>query len=106
MSEWYDKRLLILGCGNILFGDDGFGPEVARRCLDECPIPPDVAVLNAGTSVRNILFDVLLSENKPSRLSPRRLPRKKLQSPGSRGLRQKQNQRKKPGRQRPLLGPE
>jgi len=25
--EWYDKSILILGCGNRLLGDDGFGPE-------------------------------------------------------------------------------
>lgn len=68
MSDWYDKRILILGCGNILFGDDGFGPAVAGRCLEECAIPPDVSVLNAGTSVRNILFDVLLSEDKPLKI--------------------------------------
>ena len=65
MDEWHDKRVLILGCGNVLFGDDGFGPAVARRCREECRVPPDVSVLDAGTSVRNILFDVLLSRNKP-----------------------------------------
>ncbi len=27
--EWYDKSVLILGCGNVLFGDDGFGPAIA-----------------------------------------------------------------------------
>lgn len=68
MDDWFDKRILILGCGNILFGDDGFGPAVARCCLAECPIPSDVSALNAGTSVRNILFDVLLSERKPSKI--------------------------------------
>jgi coenzyme F420 hydrogenase subunit delta len=66
VAEWYDKRTLILGCGNVLFGDDGFGPAVARQCSRDCLIPPDVAVLNAGTSVRKILFDVLLSEEKPA----------------------------------------
>ena len=68
MSDWYDKRILILGCGNILFGDDGFGPTVARYCLKHCQIPSDVSVLNAGTSVRNILFYVLLSADRPSRM--------------------------------------
>ena len=66
MDEWHGKRILILGCGNILFGDDGFGPAVARRCRESCSIPPDTSVLNAGTSVRNILFDVLLAEEKPA----------------------------------------
>jgi len=29
------KENLILGCGNPLFGDDGFGPEFVRRIKDE-----------------------------------------------------------------------
>jgi len=68
MDDWFGKRVLILGCGNVLFGDDGFGPAVARHCLEECQLPTDVSILNAGTSVRNILFDVLLSEDRPSRI--------------------------------------
>lgn len=68
MDEWHDKRILILGCGNVLFGDDGFGPAVARRCRERSAIPRDVSVLNAGTSVRNILFDVLLSATRPARI--------------------------------------
>ena len=66
--EWYDKSTLILGCGNILIGDDGFGPAVAQRLRSEFTIPSDVCVFDAGTSVRNILFDTLLSDKKPSRI--------------------------------------
>jgi len=68
VADWYNKRTLILGCGNVLFGDDGFGPAVAEYCQRNCAIPADVCVLDAGTSVRNILFDVLLSDVKPSRI--------------------------------------
>ena len=28
-----DKNILVFGCGNILFGDDGFGPRVAEELL-------------------------------------------------------------------------
>jgi coenzyme F420 hydrogenase subunit delta len=66
--EWYDKSILILGCGNILFGDDGFGPAVAQHLQDNFTIPSDVCVLNAGTSVRKILFDTMLSDKKPSKI--------------------------------------
>jgi coenzyme F420 hydrogenase subunit delta len=66
--EWYDKSILILGCGNILFGDDGFGPAVAQHLQDNFTIPSDVCVFNAGTSVRNILFDTMLSDKKPSKI--------------------------------------
>jgi coenzyme F420 hydrogenase subunit delta len=66
--EWYDKSVLILGCGNILIGDDGFGPAVAQSLRNDFTIPPDVCVFDAGTSVREILFDTVLSEKKPSKI--------------------------------------
>ena len=66
--EWYDKSVLILGCGNILIGDDGFGPAVAQRLRGNFTIPADVCVFDAGTSVREILFDTVLSEKKPSKI--------------------------------------
>ena len=66
--EWYDKSVLILGCGNILLGDDGFGPAVAQRLQADFTIPADVCVFDAGTSVREILFDTILSDKKPSKI--------------------------------------
>ncbi len=58
----------MLGCGNVLYGDDGFGPAVADRLLARYPIPDDAAVLNLGLSTRGFLFDVLLSEERPQRI--------------------------------------
>ena len=66
--EWYDKSILILGCGNTLLGDDGFGPAVAQHLRGNFTIPADVCVFDAGTSVREILFDTVLSDKKPSRI--------------------------------------
>lgn len=68
MADWYRKRIVVLGCGNILFGDDGFGPAVAQYCQAHHRSPPDVCILDAGTSVRNVLFDILLSDRRPSRI--------------------------------------
>jgi len=59
---------LILGCGNILFGDDGFGPHVAEELQKNYNLPENVGVINAGSSVRNILFDIALSEKKPDKI--------------------------------------
>jgi coenzyme F420 hydrogenase subunit delta len=60
--------MLVLGCGNVLFGDDGFGPAVAQ-CLQARPdVPEELCIINAGTSVREILFDILLSERRPRRI--------------------------------------
>ena len=64
--EWYDKSVLILGCGNVLFGDDGFGPAVAQQLQRNFTIPSEVCVLDTGTSVREILFDTILADKKPS----------------------------------------
>ncbi len=58
----------IYGCGNLLFGDDGVGPEVINR-LKECELPDDVLVEDVGTSIRDILFDYLLAPQ----IAPRRI---------------------------------
>jgi coenzyme F420 hydrogenase subunit delta len=63
-----DKNILVFGCGNILLGDDGFGPRVADELLKNYHLPGNVGVINAGTSVRNILFDITLSEKKPEKI--------------------------------------
>ncbi len=69
---WYleamHKEIVILGCGNILFGDDGFGSSVVER-LETCGLlPENVSVIDAGTSVREILFDLILSEQRPRKV--------------------------------------
>ncbi len=66
--EWCDKEILILGCGNVLLGDDGFGPTVARYLRRNFEIPAEVCVLDVGTSVREVLFDTILSDKKPSKI--------------------------------------
>lgn len=68
MPEYHDKSLLIFGCGNILLGDDGFGPTVAEELEQKYNIPEDVCVLNVGTSVREILFNVTIDEKKPKKI--------------------------------------
>ena len=59
---------LVLGCGNRLFGDDGFGPAVARRLGERPELPRSVCVLDVGTAVRRVLFDVLLGPVRPRRV--------------------------------------
>ena len=51
-----------------MFGDDGFGPRVAEELLKNYYLPENVGIINAGTSVRNILFDIALSEKKPDKI--------------------------------------
>ena len=59
---------LVLGCGNELFGDDGFGPAVANQLRHRPDLPADLCVIDAGTSVRKVLFDVLLGPIRPRRV--------------------------------------
>jgi coenzyme F420 hydrogenase subunit delta len=66
--EWYNKSILILGCGNVLIGDDGFGPAVAQQLRHNFTVPTDICVLDTGTSVREILFDTILADKKPSKI--------------------------------------
>jgi len=48
-----------------LFGNDGFGPAVANHLNECCKIPDNVLVLDAGTGIRDYIFDLLLLEKKP-----------------------------------------
>jgi coenzyme F420 hydrogenase subunit delta len=63
-----DGNILVLGCGNILFGDDGFGVYVAEYLQKEAVLPPNISVVDARTSVRGILFDVMLDDRKPEKI--------------------------------------
>jgi len=59
------KEILIAGVGNILFGDDGFGPEVIEYLKSHYSIPDNVCLADAGTGIRKILFTISLSEVRP-----------------------------------------
>jgi hydrogenase maturation protease len=49
-------RLLVAGVGNILLGDDGFGPEVVRRLG---PVPDHVRVVDYGIRGMHLAYDLL-----------------------------------------------
>ncbi len=53
---------VIFGCGNILMGDDGFGPAVVEKLNGDSVLPASVEAIDAMTGVREYLFDYLLSE--------------------------------------------
>jgi len=68
IPEYCQSRMLILGCGNILFGDDGFGPAVVEYLESHYAVPDDVCVLDVGTGARDLLCTVALSPVKPQRI--------------------------------------
>jgi coenzyme F420 hydrogenase subunit delta len=62
------KPTVVLGVGNILFGDDGFGCAVVDYVESHYPVPEAVCLLDAGTGVRKLLFTLCLSSARPQRL--------------------------------------
>lgn len=67
-SDALGKSVLIFGCGNVLFGDDGFGPAVVKYLQENYELPAHVLVQDVGTGVRELLFDLALSETRPRML--------------------------------------
>ena len=68
LPDYVKKRIVVLGIGNTLFGDDGFGPATARLILRSEEVPSDVCVLDVGTAIMPVLFDIMLSDGAPKRL--------------------------------------
>ena len=57
---------LIAGIGNIFFGDDAFGCEVAQRLLQR-ELPPEVAVIDFG--IRGFDLAFVLLEGWPTKVN-------------------------------------
>jgi hydrogenase maturation protease len=51
-------RVLVAGVGNLFLGDDGFGPEAARR-LAAAPLPDGVQVVDYGIRGMHLAYDLL-----------------------------------------------
>jgi coenzyme F420 hydrogenase subunit delta len=68
IQEVFQRPILVFGCGNVLLGDDGFGPSVIERFRRDYRLPPAIAAVDVGTSVREFLFDLLLVPTKPKRI--------------------------------------
>ena len=68
IRDLFKKPNLVFGCGNILFGDDGYGPAVVEYLKKHHLLPEDVLAMDVGTSIRDILFDLILSEKKPKKI--------------------------------------
>jgi coenzyme F420 hydrogenase subunit delta len=49
-------------------GDDGAGPEVVKYLKQNYHIPENVELIDAGTGIRDLLFDITLAEKKPRKI--------------------------------------
>lgn len=57
----YDAEVLVVGCGNVLFKDDGFGPFAVQQIEENeknRPLPSNVMTIDAGTSAPHYLFSL------------------------------------------------
>lgn len=68
LSGISSRTVLVFGCGNILLGDDGFGPAVIKHLQEHYALPEHVLALDMGTGIRDVLFDLILSEEKPRKI--------------------------------------
>ena len=60
---------VIFGCGNVVMGDDGYGPAVVDELNSRYQLPAGVEAIDVGTCVREHLFDYVLSaEGRPDRI--------------------------------------
>lgn len=89
-------RALVIGLGNVLMGDDAFGPSVVEAMDAAFDFPPGVTVLDGGTPGLNlmplmmdyevlIVVDTVKSKGHPGEM---RLYRKADLSPAARSPRQ------------------
>lgn len=68
LPEFCRKPTLILGCGNTLFGDDGFGCELVEYIARHYSVPEAVCLLDVGTGVRKLLFTLCIGAARPRRI--------------------------------------
>lgn len=57
-----EYSIMIFGCGNVIMGDDGYGPAVVDELNNRYDLPADLQAVDVGTCVREYLFDYLLTE--------------------------------------------
>ena len=65
----YDAGRLVVGCGNVLFKDDGFGPMVIHAIEDyfkenDLEMPEDTQFIDAGTAQPTSSFPCLMTIGK------------------------------------------
>ncbi|WP_409200353.1 coenzyme F420-reducing hydrogenase, FrhD protein [Methanobrevibacter sp. DSM 116169] len=57
----YDAETLVVGCGNILFKDDGFGPTVIKKLeeyFEDREMPDETMFIDAGTGATHFIFSL------------------------------------------------
>jgi coenzyme F420 hydrogenase subunit delta len=68
LPDFCRADIVVMGCGNRLLGDDGFGPALIACLKEGGGVSENVALLDAGTGISRILFDMALAPSKPHKL--------------------------------------
>lgn len=68
MSIMLFVRVQILGCGNILKGDDGFGPAVAQYIEQNYQVHKNVLIVDAGMACGEWIMPLAHDDQRPNRL--------------------------------------
>ncbi|MDR2944896.1 MAG: coenzyme F420-reducing hydrogenase, FrhD protein [Methanosarcinales archaeon] len=68
MPEYLEKEILILGCGNILLADDGFGSAVVQRLNELKESTPKlmsekIGIIDAGTGSSHFILSLIDEES-------------------------------------------
>jgi coenzyme F420 hydrogenase subunit delta len=61
----YSGKVLIIGCGNILLGDDGFGPAVAGYVSKRYRLSESIKAEDMGTRMGLLVMDLLYGDELP-----------------------------------------
>lgn len=56
-------RIVVLGVGNILLSDEGVGVRAVERLRREYRLPPEVEVIDGGTSAMEMLDDLACADH-------------------------------------------
>lgn len=54
-----DYRLLVVGVGNVLQGDDGFGVELAHRLMSRTDIPDNIKLMETGIGGMSLIQELM-----------------------------------------------
>jgi len=54
------RKLLVVGVGNVLLGDDGFGVELANRLVARSDIPQQIKLMETGIGGMSLVQELML----------------------------------------------
>jgi hydrogenase maturation protease len=57
-GETDERRVVVLGVGNLVMGDEGVGVRCVQQLETEQALPPEVTLLDGGTSTHELLADL------------------------------------------------